>query len=270
MDPTYWHKQVLSEPLYGDLIWSRPENRATAGKLLIIGGNSHGLTAPGIAYTAAVKAGVGSARVLLPDAIRKAIGNSFDEGEFVFSTPSGSFAKSAINQVLENAEWADGVLLAGDFGRNSETAILIDEILEKYEGPLTLTQDALDHFLSHPAKLLERPNTLIAASLPQLQKLAAHSNPSVLVRQAMSLHALVGILNSWSEEKNLFITTSHLKQFIAVRNGEVSTTPDGEIANWQVPLAVFAAVWWLQQPAKPFQAATTGIYDFLTPKSPVD
>ena len=267
MDPTYWHKQSSDKPLYDDLIWSRPENKATAGKLLIIGGNAHGLTAPGIAYQAAAKAGVGTAHVLLPDAIRKAIGNSFDEGEFVLSTPSGSFAKAAINQILENADWADGVLLAGDFGRNSETAILIEDILDKYKGPLTITQDGLDYFLSHPGKLLDRTNTLIVATLPQLQKLAQNSNPSVLVRQAMSLHALVGIMNSWSKERNLFLATNHLKQFITVNNGEVSTTADGEKQDWAIPLAASASVWWLQQPSKPFEAVTTSIFDWLGPTS---
>src|SRR3954464_694344 len=123
--PTYWHKQSAEKPLYEDLHWSKPENKSTAGKLLILGGNAYGLTAPGIAFAAAQKAGIGSSHVLLPDAIRKSIGSSFEEGEFAASTPSGSFARSSLNQILENADWGDGVLLAGDFGKNSETAVLL-------------------------------------------------------------------------------------------------------------------------------------------------
>src|SRR5665213_4147951 len=115
--PTYWLKQSSDKPLFEDLHWARPETKKTAGKLLIVGGNSQGLTAPGIAYAAAAKAGIGTSHVLLPDAIRKAIGNSFAEGDFVASTPSGSFAKDSLNQILENADWADGLLLAGDFGK---------------------------------------------------------------------------------------------------------------------------------------------------------
>ena len=34
--------------------------------------------------------------------------------------------------------------MAGDAGRNSETAILYEDFLRDYEGPLTMTRDAVD------------------------------------------------------------------------------------------------------------------------------
>jgi NAD(P)H-hydrate repair Nnr-like enzyme with NAD(P)H-hydrate dehydratase domain len=63
VENTNWFKQRQTEPLFADLLWSRPENRLRAGKLLIIGGNKHLVAAPGNAYTAAEKAGIGSCRV---------------------------------------------------------------------------------------------------------------------------------------------------------------------------------------------------------------
>jgi hypothetical protein len=261
--PTYWHKQAADKPLFDDLHWSKPETKATAGKLLIIGGNSHGLTAPGIAYGAAAKAGIGTSHVLLPDAIRKAIGNSFDEGEFVASTPSGSFARSGLNQILENTAWGDGVLLAGDFGRNSETAILLDELIKKFAGLLTLTQDALDYFIKNVGELTHRPDTLIVANLSQLQKMTTAGMPSLIIQHSMSLHALVGLLNSWTRETGARILTFHNNNFIYADSGQVSTTPSVEIGGWEVPLAAYASVWWLQHPTKSFDAVTTAIFDFI-------
>src|ERR1700749_1211633 len=120
MDRNYWHKQTTDKPLYPELLWSRPENKRFAGKLLIIGGSLHGFTAPAQAYAEALKAGIGSARVLLPDALQKTIGTVLEAGEFAPSTPSGSFSKQALAEALELSQWADGVLLAGDFDRNSE------------------------------------------------------------------------------------------------------------------------------------------------------
>src|SRR5471032_3085314 len=105
----YWHKQAADKPLYPDLLWSRPENRAQAGKLLIVGGNAHGFAAAGEAYAEATKAGVGTARVLLPDSLQKTVGKVFEAGEYAPSTPSGSFAKRALAELLAMAEWADGV-----------------------------------------------------------------------------------------------------------------------------------------------------------------
>src|SRR4051812_45465462 len=130
----YWQKQAATEPLFSDLLWSRPENRAHAGKLLIVGGNAQGLAAPAAAYSAATEAGIGTARVLLPDSLQKTVGRVFEAGEYAPSTPSGSFSRNALAELLAMSNWADGVLLAGDFGRNSETAIMLEQLVAKYEG----------------------------------------------------------------------------------------------------------------------------------------
>src|SRR5258708_2443063 len=95
MDRTYWHKQG-SEPLFPDLVWSRPETKQTAGKLLIIGGNVHGFSAVGNAYTEAIKAGIGTVRIILPDVLRKTVSKLLPEADFTASTPSGSFGQKAL------------------------------------------------------------------------------------------------------------------------------------------------------------------------------
>ncbi|MGC1176527.1 MAG: hypothetical protein WA843_00490, partial [Candidatus Saccharimonadales bacterium] len=71
MDHTYWHKQTAARPLFPDLLWSRPEHKAHAGKLLIVGGNAHGFAAPAEAYSQSQRAGVGVARALLPQPVKK-------------------------------------------------------------------------------------------------------------------------------------------------------------------------------------------------------
>src|SRR5471030_2483183 len=107
MENTNWLRQIPDKPLFPDLLWSRPENKRQAGKLLIVGGNVDGFAAPAAAFSAATKAGIGTSRVLLPDSTRKVLGKSFAEAEFCPSTPSGSFSRQALAQLLENAEWAD-------------------------------------------------------------------------------------------------------------------------------------------------------------------
>jgi hypothetical protein len=219
--------------------------------------------APGIAFTAAAKAGIGTSRVLLPDAIRKAIGNSFEEGEFVFSTPSGSFAKTALNQILENLDWADALLLAGDFGRNSETAMLLEQILEKYTGPVTLAQDSLDYFINDVGKLTAREDTLIVTNLTKLQKMTKAGMPSLIIQHKMSLQALVGLLNSWSRESKLKLLTYHNGNYIYAEAGMVSTTPAQEINNWEIPLAAAISTSRIQHPGKSFESVTSAIYEYV-------
>ena len=150
MDHTYWHKQSVEKPLFPDLEWSRPQSKATAGKLLIVGGNAQGFAAPANAFRAAEKAGIGTARMLLPDSMRPFVGKPFTSGELAPTTPSGSFSQKALLELLTMSQWADGVLLAGDLGRNSETAILIEKFLAKFQGQVTITQDAVDYVMKSP------------------------------------------------------------------------------------------------------------------------
>src|SRR6266511_54862 len=154
MTPEFWQKQDAGKPLFPHLLWSRPENRQIAGKLLIVGGNLHGFLAPAEAYTAALKAGAGMCRVLLPSAVQKVVGPSIENGEFAASTPSGSFSQRALVELLDWCKWADGVLFAGDLGRNSETAIMVERFLQKCEAPTVLTKDAMDYVVSSPQAAL--------------------------------------------------------------------------------------------------------------------
>jgi len=168
----YWFKQTADKPLYDDILWSRPESRAHAGKLLIIGGNLHGFSALGEAYKSAQEAGAGVTRILLPDALRKTVGHMLENTEFAPSTPrSGSFARDALHEFLIGSQWADCVLVVGDLGRNSETSILLESYVQKYTGLLTLTKDAVDYFNDQPELIANRADTIIVLSMAQLQSL---------------------------------------------------------------------------------------------------
>jgi NAD(P)H-hydrate repair Nnr-like enzyme with NAD(P)H-hydrate dehydratase domain len=262
MENTNWFRQA-NKPLFEDLLWSRPENKRYAGKLLIVGGNLHSLAVPAAAFAAAEKAGIGTARVVLPGAAQKVLGRGFLEAEFAPNTPSGSFSREALAVILENAHWADGVLLAGDFGRNSETAILLESLLDKYTGPLVAAGDAVDYFLGGKSRLLERPNTVSLINLGKLQKLVKNNTPQDVIKHDMNLIDLVNILQKWTDGQNLGVVTRHQASLVAAYGGKVSTTTSEDELAWQIELAAYVATWLIQQPAKPFEAITTAIADWL-------
>ena len=264
MEDTSWLKQT-DEPLFPDLLWSKPENKRQAGKLLIAGGNLHSFAAPAAAYAAAVKAGIGSVKVLLPDSLKSQIGHFQGpalEIEFGGSTPSGSFARTVLAKLLEEAERANGVLLAGDFGHNSETAIVLDSFMDKYEGQVTVAGDALDYFLGSNSRILSRKNTLSVINLGKLQKLVKNNGSSAAVRHSMGLHELVTFLNQWLTADK-YLITKHQEQHVVAANGQVSSTKAKEDNNWQVELAAYVSVWLLQNLQKPFEAITTAVCDYL-------
>ena len=259
MYESIWLKQSRGEPLFPDLLWSRPESKHTAGKLLIIGGSVHGFSAVGEAFNEAQRAGIGSQRILLPDCLQKTISRVFPESEFAPSTPSGSFSQTGLAQGLELAHWADGVLIAGDLGRNSETAVFLEKFLGKFDGQITLTKDAADYAIN--TSITGRPQTLLVISIAQLQKLFIKTGQNTAITFDMALTQLAHALHEFTSTTKLAVVVKHLDQMIAAVGGQVSTTPT-EIDNeeaWRVKTAAYASVWWLQNPTKPFEAITTSL-----------
>lgn len=259
---TYWHKQSPETPLYADLVWSRPENKLTAGKLLIIGGNKFGFAAPAEAYVMASAAGVGSTRVLLPQAIKKLAGALLPGLEYAASTPSGSFALAGLGEFLALASWADGVLLAGDMGHNSETAILLESFLDKFEGQVTVTKDAANYCLTNPQVALNRSETLLVLTMAGLQKMATNARFLLAFKTGMDLLHLVETLHEFTLKYPAKIIVKHQNQLVVAASGEITTTKttSDQTTPWRLKTATHASVWWLQNPAKPLEALTTAIF----------
>lgn len=251
----YWQKQTNDKPLFEDILWSRPETKQGAGKLLVIGGNSFGFASTQQAYGSADKAGVGIARTLLPVSLQKTVGSLLENTSFAPNTPSGSFAKDALNELLINSQWADGVIISGDLGRNSETSILLENYLTKYSGLLTLTKDAVDYFYNQPNLILDRENTLLVISLGQLQKLATAAKFQTPFILGMGLMLLVQALHEFTSRHPVTIITKELDNIVVAHGGKVSSTrltTDKEI--WRVDTAARASVFWLQNPNKPYES----------------
>ncbi len=260
MENTYWYRQSPTKPLFEDRLWARPENKRQAGKLLIVGGNKFGFAAPAAAYAAATKTGIGTCRVFLPEALKRTVGKGFVEAEFGASTPSGSFGRGALAQLLDLAGWADGVLLAGDFGHNSETAILLESLMDKYKGQVMVAGDSLDYFWNQNSPLINRPKTTSVINLGKLQRLAKNNRPTTPILHSMMLSELVDTLHDWTTGNPGQFITKHADHFVVASGSQVSTTLAKDDQNWQVELAAYVSVWWLQQPQKPFEASTSAVY----------
>jgi NAD(P)H-hydrate repair Nnr-like enzyme with NAD(P)H-hydrate dehydratase domain len=256
----YWQKQTKQKPLFEDLLWSRPEQAAHAGKLLIVGGNAHGFAAPAEAYGEADKAGIGVSRVLLPDSLQKTVGRILTNGEYAPSTPSGSFARSALASLLDMSNWADATLLAGDFGRNSETAILLEQFMSKYDGQVILTKDSADYFIPAPAALLNRPQTLLVVSFAQLQKMATSARFERAFTFDMDFLRLIDMLHDFSLRYKAALIVKHSDSILVAYEGQVSSTKlSNNVSVWRVKTAAYASVWQLQNPTKVFASLTTSI-----------
>ncbi len=256
-----WLRQTKQKALFEDLLWSKPENKKYAGKLLIIGGNQHGFAAPAEAYSAALKAGIGSVRVVLPDRLQKTVSKIFPAADFTASTPSGSFSQAALGEFIEQASWADGALIAGDLAHNSETAILLEKFATKYSGPLIITKDAANYFTLLPQPLLERQATTLVITIAQLQKLAKQAHFAKAFTFDMDVIRLAETLTEFTEQFPLYIVVKHLQNLFVSVKGQTSVTKlEEDLDPWRISTAASVAVWWLQNPNKPFEALTTAVF----------
>ncbi len=262
MNLEYWYKQQ-SEPLFSKLAWSRPENKRHAGKLLIVGGNKHEFNAPAQAYNFAQQAGIGTTRVLMPSSVQKQMKNMPGvnlEIEYSPSTPSGSFATKALADLLDTSSICDGVLLAGNLGRNSETAIMLEKFIAKYSGILCLTKDAVEYFLAKPDELAERDNTCVILTMAQLQKMAISLKFEPVFKFSDELLKTVTNLHKFSLAHKMIVILKHLDTIFVASKGKVSTTKlDKKLDNWRTETASRAVVWWIQNPSQPFEAMTNAV-----------
>jgi len=260
MELSYWHKQTIGSPLYPDIEWSKPEQRSKAGRIGIIGGNKLGFAGVADAYQSALKADVGEIRVLLPDALRKTIPAAMTDAIFAPTNPSGGLARPALAEMKAMGDWASGILMIGDAGRNSETAILYEDFLQSYKGPLTLTRDAVDLIKNGSQALVDRPDTLLVLSFAQLQKLFQNIYYPKVLTFSMQLTNLVEALHKFTISYPVCITVLFKDQLIVACGGEVTSTPwDDPMAIWRGSVATKALVYWLWTPQKTLESVTTSL-----------
>ena len=261
MDRDYWLRQQPGTPLFPNIEWQRPEQKSLAGKLLIIGGNAHGFAAVAQAYQDARAAGAGECRVVLPDALKKAIDPLALDCVFVPTNASGGITKESIVQLKAAAAWADALLFIGDAGRNSETAIVYEQLLHDMPDKLVIiTRDALDLLKGAWPNLLQNKNAVLIATFAQLQKIfQAVYYPKTLLF-SMQLTNAVEALHKFTITYPASVVVFHHNQLLVAQQGQLSTTPwDNPMLIWRGSVAAKVAVYAMQQKAQLFQAITTAL-----------
>ena len=259
---SYWQIQPSTKPLFPDIEWSRPEQKNRAGKLTIVGGNKLGFISVSSAYETAQKLGAGQVRAVLPSALKGAFPATIAETIFVSSNTSGGFSKEATPEIVSSANWADVCLLIGDMGRNSETAMVCEQLIDKYSGHLVVTRDAVDLFKPVAERLVSRKNTTLVISFAQLQKLFQSVYYPKILSFSMQLMQLVDALHKFTITYPLTVVTFHDSQLLIAHDGRVITQEFSDpMAIWRGLTATETACYLLWSPEKPLEAIATSIVD---------
>lgn len=254
---SYWLKQSSTKPLFPDIEWNKPEQRAHAGKLAIIGGNKLGFVAVRDSYEVAADMGAGQIRAILPDVLKKTIPPSVVDTVFLPSNPSGGFSREALPEFHAACEWADLCLLIGDAGRNSETAMAFESLLGGSDH-LVVTRDAVDLIMPTMARVVGREQTTLVVSFAQLQKIFQSVYYPKILSFSMQLMQLVETLHKFTITYPVTIVTFHNSQLLIAHSGRVVTHEfDQPMAIWRGITATRAASYLLWNPKQPLEAIAT-------------
>lgn len=262
MDISYWQQQKPNEPLFPDIEWNKPEQKSYAGRLGIIGGNKLGFAGVAEAYSVAYDTGAGKVKVLLPDCLKKAIPTNWTDVAMGPCTTSGGLGKDALPDIMALAGWSTILLLIGDAGRNSETAILYESLLRNTDRPIVITRDAIDLVKNAPEMLVNRPNTLLVLSFAQLQKLFQAVYYPKILTFSMQLLQLVEAVHKFTITYPITLAVLHKDTIVIAHGGQVTTTPwESPMLIWRGTTATRAACYWAWDNTKPLESITASLID---------
>lgn len=266
-DLSYWQKQ--NRPLFADLAWNIPERKT--GRLAVVGGNSQNFaTVIRTSEYLAEHFPFETVATFLPDTLRGKL-PTLPNLTFCAATTTGSFAKSPeLNQAL--SDYAS-TLLIGDLSKNSATSVALSEAITRAvrddtanETPrsLIIARDAVDSLLTEMPTILNRPRTLIIASMVQLQKIFRTVYYPKMILLTQPLVPAVESLHKFTLTYPATILTFHQDQIIVAHQGQVSTTHITDtkytpLALWTGQLAADLTALNFYNPEHPYAASTAAI-----------
>jgi ADP-dependent NAD(P)H-hydrate dehydratase / NAD(P)H-hydrate epimerase len=170
-------KEILGEvPRRGPL-----DHKYSAGHVVVVGGST-GLTgAPSLTAEAAMRAGAGYVRAVVPESLAPVFAQRFVE---VTLSPApcddgGRLTPDALEVILAATESADAVAIGPGLGRSDGTRELVQILLDRIERPVVLDGDGLWALTGH------------------LEWVFTRDVPTVLTPHAGELGRLLGRESSW-------------------------------------------------------------------------
>lgn len=142
MKPIYQNKL-----LYPEIIWERPVHyyKSKAGRILVIAGSRGMAGAALLTCEAAFRSGTGMVTLAFPEELKDSFAGILPEAMTLAlpQTHSGSLAKKAFPQIIEQVKSSDLVIIGPGISTNTETVQLVWQILQEVSIPLVVDADAL-------------------------------------------------------------------------------------------------------------------------------
>ncbi len=244
-----------NQALFPKVLWNRPINRTTAGRLLLVGGHHQNFLEIQEVYQLALACGVGECLIVMPDSLRTLLSH-IENTHFIPSSPSGSIGKGAVAELVSLAEESDGLSIGANLSNNSETAVAVERLLIESQKPRVMYLEALEVASFNPKLVTDRDNCCIVVTMQELFKLAGKLDIALNIQPERGLLGRVELIQSVAQAMKASLVCMG-KEIIIVSGEQTSVTPD---ISGRLNSAIFAAmsVFWTQKPA--FEQLTTAAF----------
>jgi ADP-dependent NAD(P)H-hydrate dehydratase / NAD(P)H-hydrate epimerase len=126
----------------------KKSHKGTYGKVLVIGGGKGMTGAAKMAARAALSAGAGMVKLVVPAKVYSEVASTELEVmvECAPDTESGFFSRLALPKILDIADWADCLAIGCGMGRDPQVIDLVRDILAKSDLPVVVDADGIFAF----------------------------------------------------------------------------------------------------------------------------
>lgn len=244
------------QPLFPETLWEKPQTKAASKKLLIIGGHLGQIEPVQRAYSCSIDAGIGEAKLILPDKLSPQIGRP-DNVLYVRSTSSGSIAKSAIADIEAFTKESDGVLVSGGLSKHPDSTVVLEHLLLYIDKPLIFTDEPLGLIGHRLGQFISKPDVLLVSLTQGFIKLADYLNLPQEISPRSSLLNKVALAESISRQTKFKLVLNGKDLIVAV-GSKTSYTKLKRLPSSE-ETAAYMAVYYMQHPKK-FRALTTAAH----------
>ena len=145
----------------------KESHKGDFGRVLMIGGSRGMSGAIAMSGIAALRSGSGLLKIAMPDSIQESVA-SFSPCLMTVGIESkkGHFCKGSIDQLLEEAEWADVVAIGPGMGRYDSQRKIVETLYGELPQPLIVDADALNLLADSDAALTKHQGLRVLTPHP--------------------------------------------------------------------------------------------------------
>ncbi len=258
----YRQRNTLARIHAGDVgLPSRPHNihKYSAGKVLVVAGSRAYTGAPVLTALAAMRAGAGFVRLVIPESIHGIVARKLTEVVIapVKETVAGSISPDSVSEVIKHAKSADVVILGPGLSLEPETQKAIRSMISGVTCTLILDADALTAISNHKTLIRRRTGpTILTPHVGELSRLTG------VPAKALELQRAV-IAGQWSRKLHSVVVFKGSPTLTASLNGKMYLNSTGNpgmatAGSGDVLCGVIAAL--VAGGMEPTQAAYSGVF----------